>query len=112
MARPAPSENVFHAVAHPARRRLLDLLGDEEIAATVLARRFTRRMSQPAISQHLKVLHGAGLVAQRRVGRKRLYRATPQPLREIMDWVSHYEKFWDEKLVALRRHLDAREGGR
>ncbi|MBL8745929.1 MAG: winged helix-turn-helix transcriptional regulator [Phycisphaerae bacterium] len=110
MPRGPESATVFHAVAHPSRRRILDLLGDEEIAATVLARRFTRRMSQPAISQHLKVLHGAGLVARRRVGRQRLYRATPGPLREIMDWVSHYEKFWDERLGALRRHLDSREG--
>jgi DNA-binding transcriptional ArsR family regulator len=84
----------------------MDLLGDQEVAATALARRFTRKMSQPAISQHLKVLHEAGLVAHRRSGRQWLYRATPQPLREVFDWVAHYERFWDERLRALGDHLD------
>lgn len=98
--------SVFHAVSHPSRRRILDLLGDQEIAATAIALRFKRRMSQPALSQHLQVLHQAGLVAQRREGRRRLYRATPQPLREIFDWVAHYERFWSVKLAALRGYLD------
>lgn len=68
-------------------------------------------MTQPALSQHLQVLREVGLVAQRRSGRLRLYRATPAPLREIHDWVRHYSRFWDERLERLRTHLDATNTG-
>jgi DNA-binding transcriptional ArsR family regulator len=65
-----------------------------------------RRMSQPALSQHLSVLRRANLVAQRRDGRRRLYRINPEPLREIYDWVEHYRRFWDARLDALALFLE------
>jgi len=97
---------VFHAVSHPARRRILDLLADRERPAGEIGAHFKRRMTQPAFSQHLRVLRRAGLVTQRRSGRHRLYRANPAPLREVFDWVAHYQRFWDERLAALGRHLE------
>ena len=63
-------------------------------------------MSQPALSQHLAVLRRANLVTQRRDGRRRLYRINPEPLREIVDWLEHYHRFWDAKLDALGALLD------
>lgn len=93
------------AIADPTRRRLLDRLGREgEQSVLRLARRFDMTLS--AVSQHLRLLREAGLVAVRPVGRERLYRLTPGPLRRIADWVAFYERFWRDKLDALGKHLE------
>lgn len=63
-------------------------------------------MSQPAVSQHLKVLRDAGLVTVERRGRERCYHVDPTPLKEIYDWLSHFERFWNEKLDALGTYLN------
>lgn len=104
------ASDVFHAIADDTRRALLDRLSRGEEAATALSEAF--RMTQPAVSQHLKVLRHAGLVAERRVGRFRFYRLQPEPLREVADWVAHYEQFWRLKLAALGQLLTAVEQGR
>lgn len=95
---------VYGAISDPTRRRLLDLMSRGEQPVNDLARPF--RMTRPAISQHLRVLRVAGLVAERRVGRERRYRLRAAKMREVFDWVAHYQKFWTEKLEALRVHLD------
>lgn len=97
------ARDVFHAVADPTRRALLDLLAQGEEPVNTLAERFA--MSRPAISQHLAILLRTRLVRARRVGRERRYRLQPQPLEEIYDWVALYERFWRTKLTALSEHL-------
>jgi DNA-binding transcriptional ArsR family regulator len=94
---------VFEAVAEPTRRALLDLLATREHSVSELVARFD--VTQPAISHHLRILRQAGLVKTRQVGRQRLYRLRGRPLREIYDWVAHYERFWTDKLGALGEHL-------
>lgn len=94
---------VFAAISHPARRRILDLLATDDRPVKTIAEQFA--MSRPAISQHLRVLLDAGLVTEKRRGRERQYRLAPQPLRSVSDWVSHYERFWDDRLLRLRQHL-------
>lgn len=94
----------FRAVADGTRRRILDLLGDEERSVNELLEQF--EISQPALSQHLRVLRDAGLVTVRRDGRRRIYALDPRPLRQVHDWVAHYERFWDDELQALGRFLD------
>ncbi len=81
------------AIAHPIRRGVLQLLREGELAATQLAEPF--RVSQPAISQQLKVLKDVGLVSERRHGRQRIYRLRPEPLREVLEWASQYREFVD-----------------
>ena len=98
------SVDVFQAIAHPTRRRLLDELVDGEASVNTLAAPFT--MSRPAVSQHLRILREAGLVAERRVGRERIYRLQPEPLRQVDDWVRRYERFWSHKLGALGDYLE------
>lgn len=83
------------------------MLRDSEKPAGVLARRF--RISQPSVSQHLRVLREAGLVRTRRLGRQRLYDLRPRQLRLVVDWISYFDKFWDEKLVALGKYLENHE---
>lgn len=95
---------VFFAISDPTRRRMLDLLLISDLSVTQLAKPF--RMSQPAISQHLRVLRKAGLVEAERMGRERRYRLRGQRLRGVYDWVAHYQKFWNEKLTALGSYLD------
>lgn len=73
--------DVFGAIAHPVRRRLLDLLIEGDRPVNSLAEPFA--MSRPAISQHLRVLREAGLVAERREGRERYYRLQPERLGDV-----------------------------
>jgi DNA-binding transcriptional ArsR family regulator len=100
--------DVFLAIADPTRRRMLELLRDRERPAGELARSF--RIAQPSVSQHLRVLREAGLVRTRRLGRKRLYEIRPRQLRIVVDWVAYFDKFWDQKLVALGQYLEKHDG--
>ncbi len=101
----APDIPVFRAIADPTRRAILDLLVAGERAVNDLLAPF--KMSQPAISQHLKVLRDAGLVSERRDGRQRIYKLEPAPLKAVHDWTAHYEQFWMERFAALGDYLDA-----
>jgi DNA-binding transcriptional ArsR family regulator len=85
------------AISDPIRRRVLELVRDEELPAGRLAAEFS--VSRPAVSRHLRVLREAGLVRERRDGRLRLYRADPAPLAELRAWL---ERYWDDRLDALR----------
>jgi DNA-binding transcriptional ArsR family regulator len=100
---PAPTD-VFTAIAHPARRQILDALRAGAQPVHALAAPFT--MSRPAVSQHLKLLRAAGLVAEVRHGRERRYELRPDRLREVVDWLAHYETFWTSKLRDLGAYLD------
>ncbi|HEX8728501.1 MAG TPA: metalloregulator ArsR/SmtB family transcription factor [Ktedonobacterales bacterium] len=102
-----PQPEVFAAIAHPMRRRMLDLLAERERPVHDLARYFG--VSRPAVSQHLRLLLAAGLVEERRRGRERLYRLTPQPLAQVHTWLAHFERFWPERLQRLGDYLDAEE---
>jgi DNA-binding transcriptional ArsR family regulator len=97
------SATVFEAVAEPTRRAMLDLLSRRERSVNELVGRF--KVTQPAISHHLRILREADLVRFRRQGRQRWYRLHGKPLRQVYDWVTHYEQFWTDKLGALGEHL-------
>lgn len=97
-------DETFAALAHPVRRHLLDLLADGEQPVKALAEPFA--MSRPAVSQHLRVLLDAGLVAERRSGRKRLYHIEPERLYDAQEWLRTYERFWQSRLTALGAYLE------
>ena len=103
MVRPLASVDVFHAVADETRRQVLDRLSQRDLPVMKLAESF--EMSLPAVSQHLKVLRMAGLVTERREGRQRVYSLNPGPLKEVANWVDHYERFWRTRLTKLGEHL-------
>jgi DNA-binding transcriptional ArsR family regulator len=84
---------VFRAIAHPARRQILTLLSDATLSVKELTSEF--EMSQPAVSQHLKELRRARLVASERVGLEQRYRLTAGPLKKVFDWSSQYRRFFD-----------------
>jgi DNA-binding transcriptional ArsR family regulator len=83
---------------------MLELLRARDRTVTELAEPFN--MSQPAVSQHLRVLRDAGLVHVRKEGRHRIYRLDPLPLEEVFDWVQYFEDFWRRALAELGRELD------
>jgi len=95
--------DVFGAIAHPARRRMLDLLVEADRSVNTIAGHF--QMSRPAVSQHLRVLLDAGLVTEQRHGRERRYHLVPERLSPVRDWIAHYERFWDDHLQRLQNHL-------
>jgi DNA-binding transcriptional ArsR family regulator len=104
MAHAGAAFDVYHAIADETRRGLLDRLRFGEEAATTLSAAF--RISQPAVSQHLRVLRDAGLVTERRAGRYRIYRLRPGPLKEVAAWIADYERFWAAKLQNFGRYLE------
>lgn len=123
MPRPSADASVFHAIADPTRRVVLELLAERELDVSqmleVLGRGPGRRggsggrrgrgvaaPTQSGLSQHLGVLRGAGLVRSRAEGRRRVYRFEPGPLREVADWVGFFDRFWTDKLRALSAFLD------
>ncbi|GGU98293.1 transcriptional regulator [Actinomadura cremea] len=100
--------DVFAALASPVRRELTALLLDGPRSVNDLASHFA--MSRPSVSEHLRVLRGAGLVSERRDGRQRLYTLEPGPLLELSEWLTPYERFWRAKLSDLRTLLDDEQG--
>jgi DNA-binding transcriptional ArsR family regulator len=96
---------VFTALADPTRARILDLLRERERSVGELVDEFD--LTQPAVSQHLRVLREAGLVSSRAVAQRRLYRINGAPLRELDAWLQQYRKFWASELDALEQHLDS-----
>ncbi len=96
---------VFEVLAEPSRRRILDLLGEDELPVGEIVGRLA--LSQPAVSKHLRILRGAGLVSARIDAQRRLYRVRPEPLRSIDAWLEPYRHMWDARLDELERHLDA-----
>lgn len=95
--------DVFGAISHPARRRMLDLLVESDRSVNTITGSF--QMSRPAVSQHLRVLLDAGLVTERRQGRERHYRLVPGRLNPVRQWIARYEQFWDDHLQRLQNHL-------
>src|SRR4029077_18153779 len=91
--------STFAALADPTRRAILARLASGETSVTDLARPFD--MSLPAVSKHLKVLEGAGLIARGRDAQWRPCRLEAGRLREVADWVEHYRRFWEESLDRL-----------
>jgi DNA-binding transcriptional ArsR family regulator len=92
------------AIADPIRRRVLELVRDDELTAGDIAKEFT--VSRPAVSRHLRVLRETGLVSERRAGKHRLYRANLEPLAELRDWLDGY---WAGRLGALRELAEKEE---
>ena len=99
---------VFRALADPTRRALLAMLSEEAQPVSALTARFA--MTQPAISQHLKVLKEAGLVSKRRDGRNQFYALDPEPLRHVADWLDQHVDFWATRFDNLGRHLREKHG--
>src|SRR5215218_5063493 len=96
----------LEVLAEPRRLAILDLLRDGERPVGELVEQL--RLSQPAVSKHLRVLKDAGLVEARAEAQRRLYRIRPEPLAELDQWLDSYRRLWTTHLDRLEGHLDRR----
>jgi DNA-binding transcriptional ArsR family regulator len=95
---------VMRALADPTRRSIFErIVAANEITVVELTR--AGSVSQPAVSQHLRALKEAGLIAERREGRNAHYRAEPNGLAPLVDWLGVYGLFWGERFADLRQLL-------
>ena len=110
----AALDGTFAALADPTRRAILEHLSrSPESSVTEIAEPFA--VSLPAVSRHLRVLEGAGLVARRKQGRVHHLHLVPAPLESASEWIDRYRKFWEARLEALERYLrdsEKEEGSR
>jgi DNA-binding transcriptional ArsR family regulator len=104
---PDPLSTTFQALADPTRRAILARLALGEASVGELAEPFS--MSLPAVSKHLKVLEGAGLLARARDGRVHRCQLAPRAMQEAADWIENYRQFWEAQLGSLARYLEDQE---
>jgi DNA-binding transcriptional ArsR family regulator len=102
-------DRAFGALSDRTRRAILARLAEGEVGVLAVAAPFS--MSQPAITKHLKVLEGAGLISRHRDARRRLCRLEPERLRQLSDWVGVYREFWEASFERLDGYLDRLQAG-
>lgn len=95
--------DAFQAIGDPSRRKLLLLLRKESMTINNLAENFD--MSRPAVSKHIKILHGAGFISIRDVGRERYCTLRNDGFEELQAWITYFDKFWNSKLKQLENLL-------
>lgn len=106
----ATLDGCFHALAHPVRRGMLEHLERGPATVGTLAKPFD--LASPTISKHLRVLEDAGLVVRERVGREHLMSIQAAPLLDATSWLSHYSRFWHDRLDALDELLASLDNAR
>lgn len=103
MARAPTTSDVFNAIAEPQRRDILDLLATGERSVNDIAEALD--MQQPQTSKHLRVLRAVELVAVRSEGKQRVYRLQGEALKPVHEWVSQFERTWQERFDRLDAYL-------
>jgi DNA-binding transcriptional ArsR family regulator len=95
--------HAFDVLGDPVRRRILELLAGDELTAGAITAVVQAEfgISQPAVSQHLRVLRDSGFATVRPEGTRRLYAVDSAPFREVDGWLEHFRRFWDQRLDSL-----------
>jgi DNA-binding transcriptional ArsR family regulator len=103
----APPVHAFDVLGDPVRRRILELLAEGELTSGAIAEVVQAEfgISQPAVSQHLKVLRESGFASVRPDGARRLYAVESAPLQEVDMWLDHFRRFWTQRLDSLATEL-------
>lgn len=99
--------HAFDVLGEPVRRRILELLGQGELTAGAICTSIQQEfgISQPAVSQHLRVLRDSGFATVRPDGARRLYAVKPEGLRDVDEWIARFRRFWAPPLDALATEL-------
>lgn len=105
MGAPALKHDVFQAIADPTRRRMMKLLADKEMPIAAITECFP--ITRTAVNKHLLILSDAGLVISKKVGRETRFKLQPEPLSELKQWLSFFDQYWDEKLLALQMFVES-----
>jgi DNA-binding transcriptional ArsR family regulator len=96
--------DVFQVIADPSRRQILLLLSKDSLTINNLAENFD--MSRPAVSKHIKILHSAGFITIRDIGRERYCTLKQDGFKDLQEWISFFDKFWISKLQKLELLLN------
>ncbi|MGP7817227.1 ArsR/SmtB family transcription factor [Niallia sp. 01092] len=104
MASTAKKHDVYQAIADPTRREVMELLSEKELPIADITSHFP--ISRTAIVKHLAILSEAKLVRSKKVGREKLYTLSPEPLADVKEWISYYERFWENKLSILKHIVE------
>ena len=96
--------DAFQVIGDPSRRKMLMLLSEESLTINSLADHF--EMSRPAVSKHVKILHQAGFISIRDIGRERYCTLKKDGFEELQAWLSHFDEFWTSKLKKLETLLN------
>ena len=104
MARASTTSDPFNAVAEPRRRALLEYLAPRERPVGEIAGALG--LAQPSVSKHLRVLYEVGLVGSRRDGRRVLYHAKPDGIRQINEWTRRFERYWRSQLGRVKERAE------
>ncbi len=107
MSRASATASVYSVISDPTRRAILSALAKGQKNPSELCS--LTGASPSSASQHLAVLLSVGLVSRTRHGREQHYRIEAGPLREVRDWVRHFDRFWDDKLAALGEYLEKKQ---
>ena len=92
------------AIADPRRRRILELLAEDERPVNDVVT--TLKLPQPQVSKHLRALRDAGLVSVRGVGKRRLYRLNADQIKPMHDWIAMFEPFWRHQLDRIKQRAE------
>jgi DNA-binding transcriptional ArsR family regulator len=99
-----PIPDAFQAIADPSRREILSLLSKNSLTINSLAENFD--MSRPAVSKHIKILHDAGFISIRDIGRERHCILKQDGFNALQQWIDYFDQFWLSKLEKLRSILN------
>jgi DNA-binding transcriptional ArsR family regulator len=103
--------DAFSAIADPTRRAMLDMLAKRSCSVGDIVDAFPK-ISQPAVSKHLRILRDAGFVSMQVHAQQRIYSLEPKALAELDAWIAKYKIFWSDSLNALEQHLDKNKGAK
>ncbi len=99
-----PTLDAFQVIGDPSRRKMLMLLSQDNMTINSLADHFD--MSRPAVSKHIKILHGAGFISIKDIGRERYCTLKQDGFNELQNWISYFDQFWTSKLKKLETLLN------
>ena len=98
------AQPVFRALADPTRRAIINMLADGDRPIAEIAAAFD--MTRPAVAKHLAILREGGVIAVEAKGRERIHRLNPQALKTAADWLSYFDRFWDDRLAKLKKVVE------
>ena len=106
---PTSNLDVFQVIADPSRRQMMQLLSKDSMTINALAENFD--MSRPAVSKHIKIMHIAGFISIKDIGRERYCTLKQDGFDELQDFISYFDKFWAGKLKKLETLLKNKAKG-
>lgn len=101
------SQAAFRALSDPTRRSILTLLGDRDMTIGQVSDQFD--MTRAAVRKHLTILEEGHLIRVEARGRERINALNPDGLKPVMDWLSHFDRFWDDKLTDLKHAIETED---